>query len=334
MDDDDVKKTVYNNTSVANETIPHSVIDFKLSKFPYRQGFLFKRGKGLFKRWVRRFFVLDSFELNYFYQPTKEILGGSLNVNIMNVSISFDSDKIKIFNLSKKNVMSLKADNLNETLMWFEDIYIHIKTSFGPYAIINESRLFSKFYRITDKDLLNTAKTGDLLLFKGKYFLSKVQRIVTRSECDHVAIIIKYAKEKIAVLESTYRSGVNVVLWEEFLNEHPERNSNQILYKKLCVERNEECLEKLERFVEAVQGNKFRLSLCELMARNREKKLGDKGGYFCSELVAMAYKVIGILPKDVPESRYWPGDFSDKKNIKLVGEAYFRPSKQVEFIEN
>lgn len=33
-------------------------------------------------------------------------------------------------------------------------------------------------------------------------------------------------------------------------------------------------------------------------------------GFFCSELIAAAYKKLGLLPKDRPACKYWPGNFS------------------------
>ena len=47
--------------------------------------------------------------------------------------------------------------------------------------------------------------------------------------------------------------------------------------------------------------------------------------FFCSELVAAAYKRIGLLDPYKAASTYWPGDFSQedkKKEIKLLNGAY------------
>ena len=55
-----------------------------------------------------------------------------------------------------------------------------------------------------------------------------------------------------------------------------------------------------------------------------EKLEADKS-FFCSELVASAYKRIGILDPDKAASSYWPGDFSTEKKsneVKLLRGAY------------
>lgn len=36
----------------------------------------------------------------------------------------------------------------------------------------------------------------------------------------------------------------------------------------------------------------------------------DKG-YFCSEIVAKAYKKLGILPKSYASTQYWPKHFNE-----------------------
>ena len=51
--------------------------------------------------------------------------------------------------------------------------------------------------------------------------------------------------------------------------------------------------------------------------------------FFCSELVASCHKVLGVLPKDVPSSKFWPSTFTKPTayiNDKLVikgGDSYY-----------
>ena len=54
-----------------------------------------------------------------------------------------------------------------------------------------------------------------------------------------------------------------------------------------------------------------------------ELEQGETNGYFCSELMAAAFKHLGLLPTDpsnpfyLPASRYYPLDFSEKGELKL-----------------
>ena len=49
----------------------------------------------------------------------------------------------------------------------------------------------------------------------------------------------------------------------------------------------------------------------------KEEKHDEKKGYFCSELVASAFKSIGLLDSRLSSCQYWPGTFSSEKKIKL-----------------
>ena len=40
------------------------------------------------------------------------------------------------------------------------------------------------------------------------------------------------------------------------------------------------------------------------------EKIRDNKSFFCSELVATAYKRLGLLEKEKAASQYWPGEFS------------------------
>ena len=58
--------------------------------------------------------------------------------------------------------------------------------------------------------LLQTANTFDILLFKNRTLISKVQRIFTNSDYDHVAMLIKSSHKEVYLFEATSNSGVAV----------------------------------------------------------------------------------------------------------------------------
>jgi cell wall-associated NlpC family hydrolase len=62
---------------------------------------------------------------------------------------------------------------------------------------------FYKWERIGTKKFLNQADTGDLLLFSTSSIGSGVQRILTRSDYDHVAMILRYSDSRIMFFEAT-----------------------------------------------------------------------------------------------------------------------------------
>ena len=63
----------------------------------------------------------------------------------------------------------------------------------------------------------------------------------------------------------------------------------------------------------------------------RKQKQGEKDkSYFCSELVARVYKIMGILPADVPSSQYFPGiPIIFKLDLNLYNLGSFSTEKEL-----
>ena len=40
--------------------------------------------------------------------------------------------------------------------------------------------------------------------------------------------------------------------------------------------------------------------------------------FFCSELVAAAYKAVGLIPADQACSQFWPVNFTNKQSIEML----------------
>lgn len=53
--------------------------------------------------------------------------------------------------------------------------------------------------------------------------------------------------------------------------------------------------------------------------------------FFCSELVAAAYKRLGLLPKNVSSTQYWPGSFSYEHEMTLEGGATLGQEYLIDF---
>jgi len=56
---------------------------------------------------------------------------------------------------------------------------------------------------ISLKDFRKLADTGDILLFTGSSFVTRVQRALTMSDYDHVAMLLRYSNGKLVMFEST-----------------------------------------------------------------------------------------------------------------------------------
>ena len=92
------------------------------------------------------------------------------------------------------------------------------------------------------------------------------------------------------------------------------------MYRKLEVERNPSLLADLEKFINNAKGKSFGFSAKKVILKNN-KKAGSESDYFCSELIASAYKAMGIIPNTVKSSSIWPNDFSNERKLPLVNSA-------------
>lgn len=61
------------------------------------------------------------------------------------------------------------------------------------------------------------------------------------------------------------------------------------------------------------------------------ENIKEDKSYFCSELVASAYKCMGILPKDISASQYWPGTFSNKGKLNFLMNSKLEDEQIIEF---
>jgi hypothetical protein len=300
---------------------------------PLKSGWLEKRSTGLVKRWIRRYFHLESQELKYYYSESCNKLGGVLNFNLLTAEVEVKKSSLIIRTLGGKRAFHLRGSNEKEAIDWAYAISLHINSANGRRSVMSvaEKSHHWKYSRISESEFKATACTGDILLFRGNDVVSKIQRFVTVSQYDHVAFILKYSSGKLALLEATSADGVSILPWDEFKFYRFEQLYERLIYRKLDFDRSQTALKALEMFILKVQGKKYRISAGKLLAKSLDKDPGNKRGFFCSELVAMALKAISVLPVNPPASRYWPGDFADEKNIQLVGGATLNPGQLIDF---
>ena len=100
---------------------------------------------------------------------------------------------------------------------------------------------------------------------------------------------------------------------------------DKIAHRKVNFEkRNDDVtMEKLEKFISTVKGNSYNCGLDKLLFRSDTlaKTVGaddnDQRDFFCSELVAKTFKVLGIIEDDdISCTSYVPGHF-DHYNDKI-----------------
>jgi hypothetical protein len=173
------------------------------------------------------------------------------------------------------------------------------------------------------------ADNGDLMLFRSKNIGTKLQRAVTRSQFDHVGMIVLWETSHdvntVYLLEAVSDEGVRLVEFIPNIDWYFEVY-DQIVYRPLQnVERNEDLLGGLDEHLEEVLGKKYSISLKKLWRHSINLKNSE--GRFTehvdrtfqwAELVAKMYKVLGLLSPEEHSGKYLPVHFTDKKEINLL----------------
>lgn len=285
------------------------------------------------KKWEWRFFTLSDNRLKYYQSEEIGTPNGIFNFNQLTATIA--SVKKRSFLIEFHGCpfrFIYKAQSQAERQLWLTVLNFHIMNSLGAdriFSTVARIENFWKFERISDYWFQSNANTGDVLLFQAKSIGAKIQRGIARSAFDHVAMLLCYSSGKIAVFEATAANGVALVDWEEFYRQNWIALYTKIIYRRLEVERSEALLMDLEKFINNTKGKSFGFSAKKVLGRS-SKKAGSEDNFFCSELVAAAYKAIGIVRNDVDTSGIWPMHFEKEQGLGLVN-ASFGPMMLIDF---
>lgn len=180
-------------------------------------------------------------------------------------------------------------------------------------------------------ELRSRLKTGDIVLFSGRGFVSWLIRLITWSEWSHVGMVIRghlLGQDMVLCWESTTRSsvadantgkrrdGVQLIPLRSRVCTYKGRIGVRQLKTRLTIggER------KLVWFYQRVKNRPYEGRWWEplkaaLPARNKRKQLDQ---LFCSEMVAEALMVVGRLPDGdayLPSNEYTPADFAGRSGM-------------------
>ncbi|CAG9318683.1 unnamed protein product [Blepharisma stoltei] len=290
-----------------------------------KAGWLRKKSTHLIKRWQWRYFVLKDHVLFYYNNDHDQQPRATINFNQITVDINVDNpetpQELVLKPLGSKRVFRLKGNTAGEIKEWVDALKKHIKTSEGfkqQKYMVTIKKEFWRYPRISHDRFRDIVQTGDVLLFRSKSIPAKMQRAVTGSKYDHVAFLLKLQDEQVALLESTSQTGVQVLLWEDFMRYQWHLLYTRLVYRKLNIERTDQFLDSTAEFLTEVSGKKYRLAKA-IFKKSKGLEPGSEEGYFCSELVACAYKKLNLLGDKIHPSRIWPGNFSTEKPLELTG---------------
>ncbi|CAD8097940.1 unnamed protein product [Paramecium primaurelia] len=170
---------------------------------------------------------------------------------------------------------------------------------------------------ISEDYFLKIVETGDLLLFETNNTGAKLQRVFTNTKYDHVAIAIKMANKYLFVFDANADTGVTFMEWSQFI----EVND---LYEKLAIRKligvdRIQIEKKLIEFLQQVHGKKYEVTFSKLFRQKSLSPSKSNESFFCSELVAKAFKYCGLLESDKASSSFLPVEFT--KQLKLTNQT-------------
>lgn len=141
--------------------------------------------------------------------------------------------------------------------------------------------------------------------------------------------------DRLVLFESTGELGVDLLDWTGFMNNKWHNLYTKLVFRKLHYEFNEDELEALEVFTQKVKGKKYKVNPVKIWrkksTRDATDNIKETKSYFWSELVASAFKRIGLLPENISATQYWPSDFSTRSNLDLQKGAWLGDEYMIDF---
>ena len=164
-----------------------------------------------------------------------------------------------------------------------------------------------RYDSISEEQFLDIADTGDILLFKASdSFGASVTRTWTDSDFDHVAMVLKFEQtpDEVFLIEATGNTGVSLNRWE-FLKPHVGTGKfyEKLVHRHIEFERGDEMCDNLEILLQEAIGLYYDIGSSKLLrsktiAKSTEddnKLIDADRTFFCSELVAKAFKLLGVI---------------------------------------
>lgn len=199
-------------------------------------------------------------------------------------------------------------------------------------------KLLSCHHSSAPEKFVHIAQTGDVLLFRSEGTAPMIIRAASGGHFDHVALILKLHDGTLALLEATGNLGVGVCTWTEFVENSWQNLYPEIAIRRVRFQRTAERLSALEAWCFAVNGKPYSLTISKLRQRESVSSgaVSESNSFFCSELVAEALKVLGVLPRGLSSSQWWPSSFetSQQLPVETCPHASFGEQLTIDFSLN
>lgn len=135
---------------------------------------------------------------------------------------------------------TLRAVNQFERNVWVEMISYQIQAAAGipkPRLELKEwAGQWKKRDCVDEETFLQTADSGDILLFTGVQVGATLQRRIFGTAFDHVGMVLKYETESDLYFIDATQEGVTVLPWNS-LRQYKDYVYKRVCYRKLDIER-------------------------------------------------------------------------------------------------
>lgn len=322
------------------------------------EGYLYKKTSGVLKKYQQKWcYVLERYL--YYFNEGSVRPRGAIDLTRAQVLIPEDDDeeKVRIDVRWGPRLFRFKAecteirDECFSVLQYNHESARAILDDDADRSCYRVSLPSSgkKFWRVVDQqadkerewstikaeDVGKVCKTGDLILFQTAGVKGGFIRTATRAKYDHVGMILKFKEGQVGVLETLANTGCQITNFEGFIKEKWHKQYSAIVIRHLHTKLNKEMGQKIEEFVRKVDGRSYKWSFGKAMRSQSVLEFdNEEKTFFCSELVAAAYKHMGLLRDSVASSKYVPGSFAEKHNLLLMKGASLGSEELVVFEED
>jgi len=205
---------------------------------------------------------------------------------------------------------------------------------------------FPKSVKATE--MIKLARTGDIVLFKSKHPSGLIIRSWSGGDYDHIALAYRFNSD-IVLLEAlgggfiggAKTEGIKIFAWQNFISEKWYDQYSAVAIRRLVGPSKvakRHIVRKLAQFLKTVihdQSPKYSWNPMKAISTRPSLPPNDpKRTYFCSELIAKAYKEAGLLRTSVPTAAYYPSYFQKKKDLKLLKGFELSSDISVDFGSN
>ena len=164
-------------------------------------------------------------------------------------------------------------------------------------------------------------------------------RTFTASHFDHVAMVLKFEtdQDEVYLVESVGNLGVSLNRWQ-FLREHIGEGKfyQKLVLRHINFDRGNKMVDNLETFLQEAIGLKYGISANKLTKQkttaikdsDEHTLIASERTFFCSELVAKAFKCLGVIENDDTScGQYYPHNFSSRGDsvLKLTEGTTIEP---------